>query len=387
MLVASRADRLATSWTTPLGIRPDAAGARAALGDDAGRLVSVVSTSSPSTTTNAPLASPWSCSPTDWPGRPAEQPDLVGRRGQQAQAGPLVGVVGDVAAPQRLGGGEAGDDVGEQRHVEASTGASDGARRGQARWCGHARSPGSGEGERRRRDGRARWRAIVHKTRLVQSTISSSGTNGGDVDVRTPLRRSRRDHRGPLRPRRRRVGVGRRRAGRRRLAAARRRRARRRLLVRRRRPGRRRSERRRRRRPVRLPRPGRRGGVAGRRAGRAARRVGPDAPLLRALRDADRAGAGRAGDALPGVRAVGVPPPRPGDDHARHPRRRRPRPGGAAGPRRAVEGADVLLPGRVRRARRVARGRRRPRGPRGGRPRRSATCATAAASRGRSRTA
>ena len=30
--------------------------------------------------------------------RPAEQPDLVGRRGEQAEAGPLRGVVGDVAA-------------------------------------------------------------------------------------------------------------------------------------------------------------------------------------------------------------------------------------------------------------------------------------------------
>ena len=148
-----------------------------------------------------------------------------------------------------------------------------------------------------------------------------------------------------------------------------------------------RPERRRGGRPVRLPRTGRRGGLAGRRAGRAARRVGPHAPLLRALRHADGAGGRRAGDALPGVRAVGVPAPRAGDDHARHPGRRRPRPGGAAGPRRAVEGADVLVPGRVRRARRVARGRGRARGPRGGRHRPSATCATTAASRGRSRTA
>ena len=146
-------------------------------------------------------------------------------------------------------------------------------------------------------------------------------------------------------------------------------------------------ERRRGGRPVRLPRTGRRSGVAGRRTGRAARRVGPDAPLLRALRHADRAGGRRAVDALPGVRAVGVPAPRPGDDHARHPGRRRPRPGGVAGPGRAVEGADVLLPGRVRRARRVAGGRRRARGQRGGRPDGRRRHATAAASRGRSRTA
>ena len=45
-------------------------------------------------------------------GGPAEQPHLVGRRGQEARPDPLVGVVGDVGSPQRLGGGQAGDDVG-----------------------------------------------------------------------------------------------------------------------------------------------------------------------------------------------------------------------------------------------------------------------------------
>ena len=97
----------------------------------------VVSTSSPSTTTKAPLASPWSCSPTDWPGRPAEQPHLVGRRGEQAAAHPLVGVVGDVRPPQRLGARQPGDDVAEHVELEAPCcgGRQDGARR---RCGGHA---------------------------------------------------------------------------------------------------------------------------------------------------------------------------------------------------------------------------------------------------------
>ena len=56
-------------------------------------------------------------------------------------------------------------------------------------------------------------------------------------------------------------------------------------------------------------------------AGRAVQLVewAPHPPLLRALRHADRAGAGGAGDALPGLRAVGVPAPGAGHDHARHP--------------------------------------------------------------------
>ena len=89
----------------------------------------------------------------------------------------------------------------------------------------------------------------------------------------------------------------------------------------------------------------------------------------------------------PACGLLGVPAPRAGDDHARHPRRRRARPGGAARPRRAVAGPDVLLPRRLRRARRVARGRGRPRGQGGGRPHRRRRRATGAASRGRSRTA
>ena len=97
--------------------------------------------------------------------RPAEQPDLVGRRGEQAEAGPLRGVVGDVAPPQRLGGGEAGDDVGEHRHVEGE------GRRRVKRWCGHGGLRGGCSGIRR--EGRSAMATIVHKTRLVQSTISS----------------------------------------------------------------------------------------------------------------------------------------------------------------------------------------------------------------------
>ena len=75
------------------------------------------------------------------------------------------------------------------------------------------------------------------------------------------------------------------------------------------------------------------------------------APVLRAMRHADRAAAGRAGDAVPGMWPVGVSAHRAGDDHVGDPWRQ-----GAAGPRCAVPGSDVQLPGRLRRARRVAGG-------------------------------
>ena len=43
------------------------------------RSTTAVSVSSPSTTTNAPLASPWSCRPTDWPGvHPSSQTSYAG---------------------------------------------------------------------------------------------------------------------------------------------------------------------------------------------------------------------------------------------------------------------------------------------------------------------
>ena len=50
------------------------------------------------------------------PGRPAEQPDLIGRCRQQPDTGPLRGVVSDVRSPQVLGGGQSTHDVGKHRH-------------------------------------------------------------------------------------------------------------------------------------------------------------------------------------------------------------------------------------------------------------------------------
>ena len=106
-------------------------------------------------------------------------------------------------------------------------------------------------------------------------------------------------------------------------------------------------------------------GVARRRPRGAARRVGPHASLLRSLRDADRAGARRAGDAVPGVRAAGLPPARAGDDHARHPRRRRPEqaarsPAACSGRRRCTPASPASSsPARRSRARSSARSTRR----------------------------
>ncbi len=105
------------------------------------------------------------------------------------------------------------------------------------------------------------------------------------------------------------------------------------------------------------------------------------APVLWPLRNTDRGGRGRAGDAVPGVSAARVPSSGTGDHHPRDPRRR-----GPAGPRRPVPSPDVLVSGRVRRARRDPRTGRPSRGPRGGRRRARARCATGARSRGRSRT-
>ena len=102
--------------------QPDVAGAEDTVRTSVRSMAAVdeVSVSVPSTTTNAPLAPPWSCRPDRLPGRPTEQPHLVHRRGEQTDPGPLDGVVDDVWTPQLLGLGEAGDDVGEGRHVEAA---------------------------------------------------------------------------------------------------------------------------------------------------------------------------------------------------------------------------------------------------------------------------
>ena len=129
MLVALRGERLPTSWIDPAGTRPSSPARSRSTCSPASP--TVVSASSPSTTTKAPLASRWSCRPTDLAGRPAEEPHLVGGRGEEAAAHPLVGVVGDVRPPQRLGARQPGDDVTERIELEAPCcgGRQDGARR------------------------------------------------------------------------------------------------------------------------------------------------------------------------------------------------------------------------------------------------------------------
>ena len=124
--------------------------------------------------------------------------------------------------------------------------------------------------------------------------------------------------------------------------------------------------------------------VDGRRAGRPARGLGAHPPLLRALRTGDGAPCRASGRCGARLRAAGLPPAGAGGHHPRAP----PRDGREALLARGVQfpRADVLVPGRLRRARRDARGGGAARGARGGRRAGRRACATGLASRGRSRT-
>ena len=111
------------------------------------------------------------------------------------------------------------------------------------------------------------------------------------------------------------------------------------------------------------------------------RRMGSHASLLRPLRHADQRQAGRARQAVPGLRLCRVSAHFAGDDGAGDAR-----PRGAARARQPVSRRDVQRARRLRRAGRDDRGLHPSRGARGSRHRRRRTCNTSPASRGRSRT-
>ena len=110
------------------------------------------------------------------------------------------------------------------------------------------------------------------------------------------------------------------------------------------------------------------------------RRVGPHAPLLRSLRNADARQARRAREGVPGLRAYRVSARLAGDDGAGDAR-----PRVAAGALAALSAGHVQRARRLRRAGRDDRGLRPPRGARGSRHRGRRTSGTSPASRGRFR--
>ena len=88
MLVALRAERLATSCTAPAGTRPTSP-APSTLRTNVRSTAAVddVSVSVPSTTTNDPLAPPWSWRPTDCPGvQPSSHTSYTGEASRRTRA-------------------------------------------------------------------------------------------------------------------------------------------------------------------------------------------------------------------------------------------------------------------------------------------------------------
>ena len=134
------------------------------------------------------------------------------------------------------------------------------------------------------------------------------------------------------------------------------------------------------RRPARAVLPHPRAGARHRRARLPGGRMGPHAPLLRALRNADAGQARRARQGMPGVRLHRLPARHAGHDGAGDARARAP-----AGARAALSARHVQRARRLRRARRDDRGLHPPRSARGSGDRGRRASGTSRASRGRFR--